>query len=429
MPGLVSRSKISRAVAWIVPARALLGVGAVLLVVAALPAAASTGHKGHKGHKGHNGHNGTTTVSVAPYGTLDDGTAIDQYTLANQRGTTVKIITYGGIVTEINTPDAEGTVANVALGFDNLADYVAKSPYFGSITGRYANRIANGEFTLDGITYTLAKNNGPNSLHGGIKGFDKRVWAGTIVPDGVKFSRTSPDGEEGYPGTLQVDVTYTLTNKNELRMDYHATTDKATVINLTNHTYFNLGGEGSGSIYDHVLWLKASNYTPVDATLIPLQPAEIAPVAGTPFDFTTPTAIGARIRDAHPQIVIGQGYDHNFVIDRPAGDTSLMLISSVTDPATGRVLKTWTTEPGAQLYTGNFLDGTLVGPSHHTYRQGDAFALETQHFPDSPNHPSFPTTVLRPGQTFSSTTIYAFSAGDHGDKEDHGKKHGKKKHH
>jgi aldose 1-epimerase len=404
----------------IVPGGALLGVGVVLLVVTAFPAAASQTHKPK--HKG----DGTVTVSKAPYGTLADGTAIDQFTLANKRGTTVKIITYGGIVTEINTPDSKGTIANVALGFDNLADYVAKSPYFGSITGRYANRIANGTFTLDGVVYTLAKNNGPNALHGGIKGFDKVVWKGTIVPGGVTFSYTSPNGEEGYPGTLKVDVTYTLSNKNELRMDYHATTDKATVINLTNHTYFNLGGEGTGTIEDHVLWLKAHNYTPVDPTLIPT--GEIAPVAGTPFDFTSPTAIGARIRDAHPQIVIGQGYDHNFVIDRAAGDTSLILVSKVTDPTSGRVLKTWTTEPGAQLYTGNFLDGTLVGPSGHTYRQGDAFALETQHYPDSPNHPAFPSTVLRPGGVYTSTTIYAFSAGDHGDKGDHPQKSKKSKH-
>jgi aldose 1-epimerase len=416
MRGLVSRSRVFRAFAWIVPGGALLGVSAVLLVVMAFPAAASQTHKPK--HKG----DGSVTVSKAPYGTLADGTAIDQFTLANKRGMTVKIITYGGIVTEINTPDRKGAVANVALGFNNLADYVAKSPYFGSITGRYANRIANGTFTLDGIVYTLAKNNGPNSLHGGIKGFDKVVWKGTTVPGGVTFSYTSPDGEEGYPGTLKADVTYTLTNKNELKIDYHATTDKATVVNLTNHTYFNLGGEGTGTIEDHVLWLKAHNYTPVDATLIPT--GEIAPVAGTPFDFTTPTAIGARIRDAHPQIVIGQGYDHNFVIDRPAGDTSLTLISTVADPTSGRVLKTWTTEPGAQLYTGNFLDGTLVGPSGHTYRQGDAFALETQHYPDSPNHPAFPSTVLRPGGVYTSTTVYAFSAGGHGHKAAH-KKHAK----
>jgi aldose 1-epimerase len=406
MRGLVSRSRILRSVARIRPGIALPVVGALLLVITALPAAAKGTH--------HRGHNGGVTITKAPYGSLADGSAVDQYTLANQRGMTVKIITYGGIVTEIDTPDRHGKTANVALGFDNLADYVAKSPYFGAIIGRYANRIAKGMFSLDGTTYTLAVNNGVNALHGGLKGFDKRVWQATVLPpthDGaaLKLSYTSVNGEEGYPGTLNVDVTYTLTNSNQLRIDYHATTDKATVINLTNHTYFNLAGEGSGDVGDQVLWLKAHNYTPVDPTLIPT--GVIAPVAGTPFDFTKPTPIGLRIRDADPQIVIAQGYDHNFVIDRPAGDNSLMLISKVFDPASGRELKTWTTEPGVQLYTGNFLDGTLVGPSHRTYRQGDAFTLETQHFPDSPNQAAFPSTVLRPAQTFASTTVYAFGVG------------------
>jgi aldose 1-epimerase len=409
MRGLVRRSKVVRPLARIKPGIALLGVGAVLLMLSALPAAASSTHG--RGH--HNG-GGGVTITKAPYGALADGTAIDQYTLANNSGMTVKIITYGGIVTEIDTPDRHGKTADVALGFDNLADYVAKSPYFGAIIGRYANRIAKGMFTLDGANYTLAVNNGVNALHGGIKGFDKQVWKASIVPPakgsaGLKLSYTSVNGEEGYPGTLSVDVTYTLTSNNQLRIDYQAKTDKATVINLTNHTYFNLAGEGSGDVFDQVLWLKAHNYTPVDPTLIPT--GVIAPVAGTPFDFTKPTAIGARIRDADPQIVIAQGYDHNFVIDRPAGDTSLMLISKVWDPASGRVLKTWTTEPGVQVYTGNFLDGTLVGPSHHTYRQGDAFTLETQHYPDSPNQANFPSTVLRPGATFTSTTVYGFSVG------------------
>jgi aldose 1-epimerase len=404
---VLTKSRIFRALAWVVPGGALLGLGAALLGVMALPAIASSSHR-----------HSDVSVSVAPYGTLADGTAIDQYTLSNERGMTVKIITYGGIVTEIDTPDSHGKVANVALGFDNLGDYVAKSPYFGAIIGRYANRIAKGMFTLDGTTYTLAVNNGVNALHGGIKGFDKQVWQASIVPPkhdsaGLQLSYTSPNGEEGYPGKLKVDVTYTLTNKNELRIDYHASTDKATVINLTNHTYFNLAGEGSGDVFDQVLWLKAHNYTPVDSTLIPT--GVIAPVAGTPFDFTTPTAIGARIRDADPQIVIAQGYDHNFVIDRPAGDSSLILIAKAVDPASGRVLKTYTTEPGVQLYTGNFLDGTLVGPSHHTYRQGDAFTLETQHYPNSPNQPNFPSTLLRPGKTFSSTTVYAFGVSHESD--------------
>ena len=418
MRGLVSRSKI-RAIAWIVPGAALLGVSAVLLVVTAFPAAASPTHKPksstHK-PKHHGGKSGDVTVTKAPYGTLDNGdgttSAIDQYTLASKKGLTVKLITYGGIVTEINTPDRKGKVANVALGFDNLADYVAKSPYFGSITGRYANRMRWAHSRSTASCTTCRSTTPPTRCTAVIKGFDKRVWTATVVPGGVKLSYTSPDGEEGYPGTLMTDVTYTIVNGSDLKIDYHATTDKATVVNLTNHTYFNLAGEGSGTIENQVLWLKAHKYTPVDPTLIPT--GELAPVAGTPFDFTKPTAIGLRIRDAHEQIVIGQGYDHNFVIDRPAGDTSLMLISKVADPVTGRVLKISTTEPGVQLYTGNFLDGKLVGPSGHTYRQGDAFALETQHYPDSPNQPDFPSTVLRPGQTFASTTVYSFGvAGGH----------------
>ncbi len=411
MHPLVSRSKFFRALAWILPGGALLGVSVVLAVMAFPAAASPTHNRGHQGHKGDG-----VTVSKAPYGTLDngtvdDGTAIDQYTLANQRGMTVKIITYGGIVTEIDTPDRHGKIANVALGFDNLADYVAKSPYFGAIIGRYANRIAKGTFTLDGTTYTCPSTTASTRCTAASTASTSTVWTATVVPGGRQAQLHELDGEEGYPGTMKVDVTYTLTNKNELKIDYHATTDKATIINLTNHTYFNLAGEGSGDVFDQVLWLKAHNYTPVDSTLIPT--GVIAPVAGTPFDFTKPTAIGLRIREADPQIVIGQGYDHNFVIDRPAGDTSLMLISKAFDPASGRVLKTWTTEPGVQLYTGNFLDGTLVGPSHHTYRQGDAFTLETQHYPDSPNQPDFPSTVLRPAQTFTSTTVYAFSADGH----------------
>jgi aldose 1-epimerase len=409
----VYRSKIVRAVRWALPGGALLGVSAVVAVLAFPAVAASTHDRG----KGWGGGGGGVSVTKAPYGTLADGTAVDQYTLSNRGGMTVKIITYGGIVTEIDAPDRSGTIANVALGFDNLADYVAKSPYFGAIIGRYANRIAKGTFTLDGTTYHLPINNGVNSLHGGVMGFDKHVWTATILPPshggaGIKLSYTSANGEEGYPGRLTVDVTYTLTRDDQLRIDYHATTDRATIINLTNHTYFNLAGEGSGDVFDQVLWLKAHAYTPVDSTLIPT--GVIAPVAGTPFDFTTPTPIGERIRDADPQIVIAQGYDHNFVIDRPAGDSSLSLVAKAFDPASGRVLKTYTTEPGVQLYTGNFLDGTLVGPSHRTYRQGDAFTLETQHYPDSPNQPGFPSTVLRPGQTFTSTTVYAFGAEGHG---------------
>jgi aldose 1-epimerase len=348
-----------------------------------------------------------------------DGVAVDRYTLTNSKGMKVKIITYGGTIQELWVPDKAGKSANVVLGFPTLADYINKNspypaggPYLGSLIGRYGNRIANGTFTLDGTTYHLPINNAPNSLHGGINGFDNKVWTATPVAPtnstvGLKLHYTSPDGEEGYPGTLSVDVTYTLTNENALQIDYHATTDAPTVVNLTNHTYWNLSGEGSGTIYDHVLQLNAHNYTPVNSTLIPT--GDIDSVVGTPFDFTDPTPIGARIRDANQQIKFGRGYDHNFVLDRDAGSNDLFDAAEVDDPASGRTLEIDTTEPGIQFYSGNFLDGTLQGTSGKFYRQGDGFALETQHYPDSPNEPSFPSTVLRPGQALDSTTIFKLS--------------------
>jgi aldose 1-epimerase len=350
------------------------------------------------------------SISREVFGSTDEGTVL-RYTLTNGEGMRVRILTYGGIIQSIEVPDRRGRLANVALGFDNLADYVAKNPYFGTITGRYANRIALGTFTLDGVTYHLPINNPPNSLHGGTVGFDKHIWDTTPFRHdgevGLVMTHTSPDGDQGYPGTMHATVTYTLTRTNGIRMEYRATTDKPTVVNLTNHTYFNLAGEGSGTIEDHVLQLIAHRYTPVDATLIPT--GEIAPVAGTPLDFTRPTAIGARIRDAFPQLVIGRGYDHNWVLDRRTGP-GLSLAARAVEPRSGRVLSVLTTEPGIQFYSGNFLDGTLVGTSHRMYRQGDGFALETQHFPDSPNHPNFPSTVLRPGQTYQTTTVFQFGA-------------------
>ncbi len=355
-----------------------------------------------------------STITSEEWGEVD-GEQVMLFTLTNANGMEVKITNYGGIINSVVVPDRDGNLDNVTLGFDNLDAYVAGHPYFGNITGRYANRIARGTFTIDGQIYYLALNNGPNTLHGGDKGFDKVVWAAEEVSGdgevGVKLSRVSPDMEEGYPGNLTVEVTYTLTNDNEIRIDYHATTDAPTHVNLTNHAYWNLAGDGSGSIDDHVLTLMASHYTPVDANLIPT--GEIAPVADTPMDFTTPHPIGERIRNDFEQLVLGRGYDHNFVLDREsADDTSLIVAAVVEEPESGRTLTISTTEPGIQFYSGNFLDGTVIGAAGKMYRQGDGFALETQHYPDSPNQPDFPSTLLEPGEEFNSTTVYAFSTSE-----------------
>ena len=346
------------------------------------------------------------------YGTTAQGVAVDEYTLANASGMEVRIITYGGAITSIKAPDRSGDLANVVLGFADFRDYETKSPFFGCITGRYANRIGGGRFAIDGNEYTLALNDGPNSLHGGLAGFDKRVWETTRVSGkdgvGIELTYLSPDGEEGFPGSLTAKVVYTLTERDELRLDYAATTDKLTVVNLTNHSYFNLAGEGAGSIHDHILMMPADRYTPVGATLIPT--GELAPVAGTPFDFRTPKAIAGGQRSNHPQIAFGRGYDHNWVLSRPSpDDRSLMLAARVYDPPSGRVMEVWTTEPGIQFYAGNFLNGSLYGPSGRSYRQGDGLALETQHFPDSPNQPAFPSTLLRPGEEYRTTTVLKFA--------------------
>ena len=352
---------------------------------------------------------GNTSISKTSCGTTADGKLVDEYTLTNTNGMEVKIITYGGIITSIRVPDRNAKLENVALGFDNLSDYEASSTYFGALIGRYGNRIANATFSLNGEIYNLIANDGTNSLHGGNKGFDKAVWiAKPIERDevGLELSYLSPDGEEGYPGNLSVKVLYTLTNDNAIRIDYTATTDKVTVVNLTNHSYFNLVGEGSGAIYDHIIQINADRFIPVNDKLIPT--GEFMSVADTPFDFHEPKRIGDEIRSGHKQIVLGRGYDHTFVLNR-SSDAVLELAAQVHELSSGRGLEVWTTEPGIQFYTGNFIDGTLVGTGGKVYRQSDAFCLETQHYPDSPNQPNFPSTVLNPGDTYQTTTIYKFT--------------------
>jgi aldose 1-epimerase len=350
---------------------------------------------------------GRLTISSEPFGTMPDGTPVERYTFGNGR-VTVQMLTLGATVQTLSYPDRHGRVANVSLGLTSVSDYLTKSPYFGSTIGRYANRIAGAQFTLDGVTYQIPPNDGSNALHGGPVGFDKHVWSAEVVRTrdsvGVAFTYVSPDGEMGFPGTLTTVATYRITTRDELVLTFRATTDKPTVLNLANHTYFNLTGDGTTDIYDHVLRLHARRYTPVDATLIPL--GTLDPVVGTPFDFRHPTPIGQRIRFGDTQLVLGRGYDHNFVLDGSGPREAAV----VHDPASGRVLRIATDQPGVQLYTGNFLDATIVGQGGHMYRQGDAFCLETQHFPNSPNQPNFPSTVLRPGQVFRSTTSYALSA-------------------
>ncbi len=349
-----------------------------------------------------------TPVQKAPFGTTKEGVAVDLYTLTNHHGMVAKVMTYGATLTELHVEDASGKPVNIVLGYDRLEPYLAGTPYFGATVGRVGNRIARAEFTLDGKTYKLAANDGPNHLHGGVKGFDKVVWRAEEVksPTGpaVKFTYRSPDGEEGYPGTLDVSVTYTLTDANELRIDYRAVADKPTPINLTNHSYFNLAGDGSGDILGHIVTIAADKMTKVDERLIPT--GEIVPVKGTPWDFDTPTAIGARIKQVPGGPPVG--YDHNYVLRKTDAKGLPELAARVVEPKSGRTMEVLTTEPGMQFYTGNFLDGSLKNRNGVPYTQYSAFCMETQHFPDSVHHPAFPSTILRPGSEYTSTTIYRF---------------------
>ncbi len=388
----------SRCIAGVRPTRSGAGaVAALLLLLQAgcmseTPAATAT----------------AASVTRAPFGMLADGDSVHVFTLTNAHGVQLRALDYGGIIQSLRTPGRTGRFADIVLGFDSLDQYVKLSPYFGAIVGRYANRIAKGRFSIDGKTYMLATNNGPNALHGGLVGFDKVVWnAEPFTTDssvGVVWTHVSPAGDQGYPGTLSARVVYTLTNDDRLIIDYQATSDKATILNLTNHSYFNLAGAGSGDVLNQVVMINADSITPVDSTLIPT--GKLQAVSGTPFDFRTPTAIGARITAADQQLKFGGGYDHNFVLDR-SDSTSLVRAARVEDPATGRTVAISTTQPGMQFYTGNFLDGSFSGIGGVYVHRG-AFALETQHFPDSPNHANFPSVILRPGQTFHSQTVYAF---------------------
>ncbi len=351
-------------------------------------------------------------VSSKPFGVTGDGAPqVELFTLTNARGHAVRITNYGAIVTGLEVPDRDGEVADVVLGFDTLDEYLASHPYFGAVVGRLGNRLAGGKFTLDGLEYTIAQNDGPNSLHGGLKGFDKVLWQaeGRETPDGpaLVLSYVSADGEEGYPGELSVRVTYTWANRDVFRVEYRAETTKPTVLNVTQHAYFNLAGAGAGDVLGHELQIFADRFTPIDETLIPT--GELRSVAGTPLDFRAPHVLGERIGADDEQLANGGGYDHNYVLN--SADGSLARAVRVVESTTGRAMEVWTTEPGVQLYSGNFLDSANVGKSGKTYHKYYGFCLETQHFPDSPNHPEFPSAVLRPGQTWRTTTEFRFSAG------------------
>ena len=377
-----------------------LSILVTMLLAIAMPALASQAKGGKQKMK----------TAKEAFGKMPDGTPVDLYTLTNANGVEMKVITYGGIVISLKTPDRNGQLEDIVLGYDNLQGYLDKTPYFGALIGRYGNRIGNARFTLNGKTYQLPKNDGENTLHGGNKGFDKVVWAARPlqVKDGaaLELTYTSKDGEEGFPGTLKVRVVYTLNNRNEWRIDYNATTSKTTVVNLTQHSYFNLAAGGAPNNLGHEMYLNANRFTPVDKGLIPT--GELRAVRGTPMDFTRPTTIGARIDADDEQLKFAGGYDHNWVLNKRG--RGLGLAARVHEPTTGRVMEVWTTEPGVQFYAGNFLDGTITGKGGKVYVKRYGFCLETQHFPDSPNKPTFPTTVLKPGQRYTTTTVYKFSA-------------------
>jgi len=391
-------------------AAAALAAGAGTLAAPAANAAADSSSSAAASH------GRRPTISREPFGQIN-GAVVYRYTLTAGNGLTVRILTYGGIVQTVQVPDRRGHPVDLVLGFATLDDYVAhNSPaagggvYFGALIGRYANRIAKGTFTLDGVTYHIPINNNGNALHGGTVGFDQKIWTPSASSGhdsvSLRLEYVSPDGEMGFPGTLTTQATYTLDNRGRLTLTFHSTTDKPTVINLTNHTYWNLAGESSGNVYDQLLYLNANHFTPVDSTQIPT--GQVAPVHGTPMDFTRPTAIGAHIAVNDPQLLIGQGYDVNWVVNGPAG-AAPRLAARAVDPHSGRVLTIYTTQPGIQFYSGNFLAGTLVGTGNTVYRQSYGFALETQNFPDAPNHPNFPSAVLRPGQVYQQTSVYEIS--------------------
>jgi aldose 1-epimerase len=379
------------------PIRPLRASAAVTLLAICIPPEISMADNSHG------------TISSASFGKAPNGVAVERYTLHNRHGMEARIVTYGGIVTHLTAPDRKGHMGDVVLGYETLTDYIKSSPYFGALIGRYGNRIAKGQFTLNGVQYKLATNNGPNALHGGVTGFDKVVWKATravVTPDGPQLTLTylSRDGEEGYPGNLNVTAVYTLTGDNALRLDYTATTDKDTVVNLTQHSYFNLRGQGD--VLGHVVQINADRFTPVDDTLIPT--GQLQPVDGTPFDFRKPTAIGARLNVSDEQLRFGKGYDHNWVINKTP--EKLALAATVYEPETGRLLEVSSTEPGLQFYGGNFLDGSLTGKGGRVYAFRNGFCMEPQHFPDSPNKAEFPSVALKPGQTYRNTIIYRFSA-------------------